>query len=65
MLETLARKAALFDEYVRRSALKEISPDAVDVSHLGVTKEVVAVAEEERRIIEIERKRLGLEVAAQ
>jgi hypothetical protein len=32
MLEILATKAALFDQYVRRSELKEISPDAGDVS---------------------------------
>ncbi len=67
MLEILATKAALFDEYVRKSALKEISPDSVDISDLRTTKRVVSVAEEERRIIEIERQRLGLEdaVAAQ
>jgi hypothetical protein len=33
MLEILATKAALFDEYVRKSALNEISPDSV--RHLG------------------------------
>jgi len=60
MLEVLSTKAALFDEYVRRSELKEISPDAVDVSDLETAKDVVNVAEEERRIIEAERKRLGL-----
>src|SRR5207344_352986 len=41
MLEILATKANLFDDYVRRSELKEISPDAVDVSDLGATKEAV------------------------
>ena len=61
MLEILATKSALFDEYVRKSALKEISPDSVDISDLHTTKRVVSVAEEERRIIEIERQRLGLE----
>ena len=64
MLEILATKAALFDEYVRRSELKEISPDAVDVSNLEATKSVVSIAEEERRIIEAERRRLGLPVRA-
>ena len=34
MLEILAIKAALFDEYVRRRELKDHSPDAVDVSDL-------------------------------
>jgi SNF2 family DNA or RNA helicase len=61
MLEVLATKALLFDEYVRRSELKEISPDAVDISDVQTAKEVVSVAEEERRIVEAERKRLGLE----
>ena len=60
MLEILATKAALFDEYVRKSALKEISPDAVDISDLEVTAQVVSLAEEERRIIEFERQRLGV-----
>lgn len=61
MLEILATKAALFDEYVRRSELKEISPDAVDVSSVDEAKRVASIAEEERRIIEAERHRLGLE----
>jgi SNF2 family DNA or RNA helicase len=67
MLEILATKAALFDEYVRKSALKDISPDAVDISNLDATEQVVSQTEEERRIIEIERQRLGLEdaIAAQ
>ena len=63
MVEILATKAALFDEYVRKSALKEISPDAIDISNLDVTERVVSLAEEERRIIEFERQRLGLEDA--
>jgi SNF2 family DNA or RNA helicase len=61
MLEILATKAALFDEYVRRSELKEISADAVDVSDVDAAKKVASVAEEERRIIDIERRRLGIE----
>jgi SNF2 family DNA or RNA helicase len=60
MLEILATKAALFDEYVRRSELKEISPDAVDVSSIDEAKRVASLAEEERRIIEAERRRLGI-----
>jgi SNF2 family DNA or RNA helicase len=62
MLEILARKAILFDEYVKRGALKEISPDAVDVSDLESTEEVVSQTEAKRRIIELERRRLGLVV---
>jgi SNF2 family DNA or RNA helicase len=59
MLEILAAKSVLFDEYVRRSELKDISPDAVDVSDLESTKEVASQAEDERRIIELEQRRLG------
>ena len=61
MLEILATKAILFDEYARRSELKEISPDAVDVSDLKATREASTQAEAERRILEMERKRLRLE----
>ncbi|MGH3189858.1 MAG: DEAD/DEAH box helicase [Streptosporangiaceae bacterium] len=61
MLEILEIKAALFDEYVRRSELKDQSPDAVDVSDLNAAKEVGNQVEAERRIIEMERKRLRVE----
>ena len=61
MLEILARKELLFDEYVRRSELKDISPDAVDISHLKETSIVATQAEAERRIIEVERRRMGLD----
>jgi hypothetical protein len=43
--------------YVRRSELKQISPNAVDVSSI----DEASVAEEEWRIIEAERRRLGLD----
>ena len=52
MLEILATKAVLFDEYVRRSELKEHSPDAVDISDLKAAEEVGSQVEAERRIIE-------------
>jgi SNF2 family DNA or RNA helicase len=61
MLEILAAKAVLFDEYVRRSELKDHSPDAVDISDLKAAGEVGSQVEAERRIIELERKRLRLE----
>jgi hypothetical protein len=61
MLEILATKAILFDEYVRRSELKETTSDAVDVSDLKATKETVSQMEAERRIVEMERRRLRLE----
>ncbi|MGD0713477.1 MAG: C-terminal helicase domain-containing protein [Gaiellaceae bacterium] len=60
MLQILATKAALFDEYVRRSALKDISPDAIDISDVAEARKAASLAEEERRIIELERRRLGL-----
>jgi hypothetical protein len=61
MLEILASKADLFNEYVRRSELKDHSPDAVDVSDLKATEEIGGQVEAERRIIEMERKRLRME----
>ena len=64
MLEILAAKAVLFDEYVRRSELKDQSPDAIDVSDLNTAREVGSQAEAERRIIELERKRLRMEAAS-
>jgi SNF2 family DNA or RNA helicase len=60
MLEVLGAKAALFDEYVRRSSAKEVSPDAVDVSDLETTREVATQAQHEHHIIELERRRLGV-----
>ena len=61
MLEIPATKAVLFDEYVRRSELKDQSPDAVDVSDLKAAQDVGNQVEAERRIIEMERKRLLME----
>jgi uncharacterized protein (DUF3084 family) len=61
MLEILATKAVLFEEYVRRSELKETTPDAVDISDMRATRETVSQVEAERRIVEMERKRLRLE----
>jgi hypothetical protein len=40
---------------------REIIPDAVHVSSFEEAKRVASVAEEERRIIEAERRRLGLD----
>ena len=60
MLEILFRKELLFDEYVRKSELKNASSDAVDISHLETTRDVANVAEAERRIVQIERRRLGI-----
>jgi superfamily II DNA or RNA helicase len=61
MLEVLRVKRAEFDAYARRSDLKEFTPDAVDVSDLAATREVAEQVESERRIIELERRRLRME----
>ena len=56
MREILAAKRRLFDDYVRMSDLKDASPDAIDVSALAAAPQ----ADAERRIVELERRRLGL-----
>ena len=61
MLVILARKSALFAEYVRQSAMKDATPESVDITNDDRTTEVASQAEQERRIIELERRRLGLE----
>jgi SNF2 family DNA or RNA helicase len=58
MVEVLARKARLVDEFVEKSDLKEAAPGAVDRSRLPDLERVASEAEEERRIIELERERL-------
>lgn len=65
ILEILRGKSALFDEYVRRSDLKDSTPDAVDVSDMEATKSAATDAELKRRIVELERKRLGLDAEAE
>jgi SNF2 family DNA or RNA helicase len=61
MLEMLAAKVVLFDEYVRRSELKDQSPAAIDVTDLKTAQEIGTQAEAERQIIERKRKRLHME----
>ncbi|MGH9213204.1 MAG: DEAD/DEAH box helicase [Acidimicrobiales bacterium] len=56
MLEILTTKRHMFDEYVRMSDLKDASPHAIDVSAPAAAPQ----AQAERRIIELERRRLGL-----
>ena len=63
MLEILRVKADEFNEYARRSDLKDITPDAVDISDLTAAAQVASQAEAERRIVEMERKRLRMEEA--
>lgn len=60
MLEILAGNATLFNEYVRRSELKDATPDAVDVSGVEATRDVASQAELERRIAAAEQRRLGI-----
>ncbi|MFE0699530.1 DEAD/DEAH box helicase [Streptomyces sp. NPDC058872] len=50
MVRMLERKTRLFDSYARRSVVAEATPDAVDVSDVGIA----------RRIVEEEQVRLGM-----
>jgi hypothetical protein len=59
LTEMLALKRGAFDDYARKSDLAGATPDAVDVSDLKA--KAATEAEKQRRIIEIERKRLRLE----
>ena len=59
MRDVLARKRALFDDYVRRSAMRDAAPEAIDVTDDESTRRVAIQADDERRIIELERDRLG------
>jgi superfamily II DNA or RNA helicase len=63
MMEVLQVKRAEFDEYARRSDLAASTPDAVDVTDLDKAKLVASNAEQERRILEQERRRLRVEGA--
>jgi hypothetical protein len=45
-------------DYARRSDLKDVAPGAVDISGPAAAKETATRAENERRIVEMERKRL-------
>jgi len=47
MLEILDSKRRLFDEYARRSATAEASPEAIDISEAALAQQIVA-AEQER-----------------
>ena len=60
MRNILSRKSALFAEYVQKSAIKDAAPEAIDTTEDDNTGRVASQAEHERRIIEIERRRLGL-----
>ena len=60
MLEVLAGKQDLIEQYVRDSAIKDASYTAIDVSDLADVERVVDEAYAEAAILEWERRRLGL-----
>ncbi len=60
MREILSRKSVLFAEYARKSAMKEATPQAVDTTDGDNIRTAGTQAEQERRIIEFERRRLGV-----
>lgn len=60
MLEVLAGKQHLIEQYVRDSAIKDASHAAIDVSDLADVERVVDEAHAEAAILEWERRRLGL-----
>lgn len=61
MREILRVKRELFNEYARRSKLAEMNAAAVDVSEVETDVDVGKRVEIESRIIEIERRRLGID----
>ena len=61
MKGVLSHKSALFAEYAKKSAIKDLAPEAVDSRDGEATQVGVSQAELERRIIEFERQRLGLD----
>lgn len=49
------------DEYVLRSDLKDVTPDAIDVSDVDEAQRVASEAEAERQISAMEQERIGVE----
>lgn len=62
MLAILAGKQHLIERFVRGSAIKDATPDAIDISDLDKVKAVTSEAHAEALIIASERRRLGLDV---
>ena len=60
MKKILSRKSALFSEYATKSDIKDAAPEATDGTDEDRVVEVGSRIEQERRIIESERRRLGL-----
>jgi hypothetical protein len=46
MLEILDSKSRLFDEYARRSAIADSSPEAIDISEASLARTVVEQEQE-------------------
>jgi SNF2 family DNA or RNA helicase len=60
MKEVLTRKSVLFSEYATKSHIKDVAPEATDSTDEDRLVKAVSQIEQERRIIELERRRLGL-----
>ena len=61
MLTVLAGKQHLIEQFVSGSAIKDASPDSIDISDLPSVDRVVSESEAERLILASERRRLGLD----
>jgi len=64
ILAILAGKQELIEQYVKGSAIKDATPDAIDISDLGEVERVVDEVQAEALILEAERRRLGVDGAA-
>jgi hypothetical protein len=61
MLAVLAGKQQLIERFVNGSAIKDATPDAIDISDLDEVGRVVNESQAEALILASERRRLGLE----
>jgi len=61
MLAVLAGKQELIERFVNGSAIKDATPDAIDISDLDRVDHVVNEAQAEALILASERRRLGLD----
>jgi SNF2 family DNA or RNA helicase len=61
MLAVLAGKQQLIERFVNGSAIKDATPDAIDISDLDQVDHVVNEAQAEALILASERRRLGLD----
>jgi superfamily II DNA or RNA helicase len=63
MLAVLAGKQHLIEQFVQGSAVKDATPDSVDISDLQDVEKVVNETQAEALILESERRRLGVETS--